>query len=63
MKTRSRQPSLNARCRLGELTFARMGGKEEDVPISDPLLTRNQASTLRETPNNGGVGDGLPTEA
>ena len=26
------QPRLNARCRLGEPTFARMGGKEEDAP-------------------------------
>jgi len=29
------QPRLNARCRLGEPTFARMGGKEEDAPIPD----------------------------
>jgi hypothetical protein len=28
------QPRLNARCRLGELTFARMGGKKEDAPFA-----------------------------
>jgi hypothetical protein len=27
------RPRLNARCRLGEPTFAGMGGKEEDAPI------------------------------
>ena len=27
------RPSLNDRCRLGEETFARMGGKEEHAPI------------------------------
>jgi hypothetical protein len=26
-------PSLSGRCRLGEATFAGMGGKEEDAPI------------------------------
>jgi hypothetical protein len=26
------RPRLNARCRLGEPTFAGMGGKEEDAP-------------------------------
>jgi hypothetical protein len=25
-------PSLSGRCRLGEATFAGMGGKEEDAP-------------------------------
>jgi hypothetical protein len=28
-------PSLSGRCRLGEATFAGMGGKEEDAPIPD----------------------------
>jgi hypothetical protein len=28
-----RPPSLNCRCRLGEPTFAGMGGKEEDAPL------------------------------
>jgi hypothetical protein len=27
------RPRLRARCRLGEPTFAGMGGKEEDAPI------------------------------
>jgi hypothetical protein len=27
-----RPPSLSSCCRLGEATFARMGGKEEDAP-------------------------------
>jgi hypothetical protein len=27
-------PSLSGRCRLGEATFARMGGEEEDAPIA-----------------------------
>jgi hypothetical protein len=26
-------PSLSGRCRLGEATFAGIGGKEEDAPI------------------------------
>jgi hypothetical protein len=29
------RPSLSDRCRLGEATFAAMGPKEEDAPISD----------------------------
>src|SRR6516164_4240617 len=29
------RPRLNARCRLGEPTFAGMGGKEEGAPIPD----------------------------
>ena len=28
-------PSLSGRCRLGEATFAGMGGKEEDAPVPD----------------------------
>src|ERR1700719_2160051 len=28
----SPRPSLSGRCRLGEATFAGMGGKEEDAP-------------------------------
>jgi len=27
-----RPPSMSGRCRLGEATFAGMGGKEEDAP-------------------------------
>src|SRR2546422_2663206 len=33
MKTSSPPPSLSGICGLGEATFARMGGKEEDAPI------------------------------
>jgi hypothetical protein len=29
-----RLPSLYGRCRLGEATFAGMGGKEEDAPFT-----------------------------
>ena len=28
-------PSRSGRCRLGEATFAGMGGKEEDAPVPD----------------------------
>jgi hypothetical protein len=31
-------PCLSGRCRLGEATFAGIGGKEEDAPIADPEL-------------------------
>jgi hypothetical protein len=34
-------PSLSGRCRLGEATFAGMGGKEEDAP--PPAIRRRQA--------------------
>jgi len=30
-----RPPSLSFRCRLGEATFAGMGGNEEDAPKAD----------------------------
>jgi hypothetical protein len=30
-----RPSSLSGRCRLGEATFAGMGGKEEDAPKAD----------------------------
>jgi hypothetical protein len=40
-------PTLSARCRLGEATFARMGGKGEDAPIPDlrlmPMASRGCA--------------------
>ena len=34
-KHQSRPQSLSGGCRLGEATFAGMGGKEEDAPIPD----------------------------
>jgi hypothetical protein len=33
-------PSLSGRCRLGEATFAGMGGKEEDAPKAVKTPTR-----------------------
>jgi hypothetical protein len=49
-------PSLSGRCRLGEATFAGMGGKEEDAPIpafrggtiEPPESTLNRHSCLRQ---------------
>jgi hypothetical protein len=41
------QPRLNSRYRLGEPTFARMGGKEEDAPKADypPQQAKQQLTT------------------
>jgi len=46
------RPRLNARCRLGEPTFAGMGGKEEDAPIPDLASTAIRAS---ESEPNAGI--------
>jgi hypothetical protein len=41
-------PSLSGRCRLGEATFAGMGGKEEDAPI--PVIRRRSADRPNRQP-------------
>jgi hypothetical protein len=45
-------PSLSGRCRLGEATFAGMGGKEEDAPIpaARPLTIGRPKSTQSGPP-------------
>jgi len=43
-----RPPSLNGGCRLGNATFAGMGGKEEDAPISAlPTLAPKRRGSTR----------------
>ena len=59
-------PSLSGRCRLGEATFAGMGGKEEDAPISDfPALIpeRGGSTHSRPSPEERYVGDVAPKAA
>ena len=58
MKSGFPSPSLSGRCRLGEATFAGMGGKEEDAPNAALPVIRSSWRRGRELVGGDLDGDG-----